>query len=293
MNDLRTYFPPIYKEILEFNAIAEAENLLFYDLNNETVKAKNNQYIMTCDINGIKQYEKMLNITANPTIEGLQFRKERIINRLSLTPPFTFGFLKNRLDEIIGVGEWNAYIDYAKYILYIESSATNQIWFHEILVTINRLKPANIIFINKPFVADNINAGETINLNEVIANYKLGTTWILGKKPFKSLEDKGVIKLSNVPSVKDELLNTLAAEVESDIAKVRINDTFVITNLDKTIMDNSVTVEYEIALESGIVEVTKIELLDADDNTLTESIVYVPILESIILKHIIRIKEGA
>jgi len=210
-----------------------------------------------------------------------------------MTPPFTFPFLKKRLDEIIGVGKWEAYMDYANYTLYVESSAVNQIWFHEILVTINRLKPVNIVFINKPFVAAKIHASENINLTQVSFNYRVGTTWVLGQKPFTSLENMGAIKMADVPSIKQDLLNHMATFTASDIANVRINGTFMVPAfVTKAAVNNLVTVEYEISETDGIQEITQIELLDSVGTVLTDSAVYVPILTRVILKHNILIKEG-
>ena len=293
MSNLKNYLPNIYKDVLETDELTGTEDLLFQDLNSETEKVRNNQFVLTSGVDGIEQYEKMLNIIPNPSTESIQFRVNRIINRLSMTPPFTFPFLKKKLDEIIGAGKWEAYIDYANYTLYVESSAVNQIWFHEILVTINRLKPVNIVFTNKPFVAAKIHVSENINLTQVSFNYKVGTTWVLGRKPFTSLENIGGIKMASVPSIKQEMLNSIAEFTSSDIVKVRVNDSLIITDFTiKESTQNIVTIEYQIALDSGITEVTKIELLDVADNILTESLVYVPILESIILKHTIQIKEG-
>ena len=293
MFNLKNYLPNIYKDILETDELMSTEDLLFQDLNSETKKVRNNQFVLTSDIDGIEQYEKMLNIIPNPSTESIQFRVDRIINRLSMTPPFTFSFLKKRLDEIIGVGKWEAYMDYANYTLYVESSAVNQIWFHEILVTINRLKPVNIAFINKPFVAAKIHVSENINLTQVSFNYRVGTTWVLGQKPFTSLENMGVIKMANVPSVKQDLLNHMATFTASDIAGVRINGTFMVPAfVTKAAANNLVTVEYEISKTDGISEVTQIELLDSVGTVLTNSVVYIPILERVILKHNILIKEG-
>ena len=47
-------------------------------------------------------YENMLNIIANPQSDSIQFRRERIINRLSTAPPFTIRELRNKLDQLLG-----------------------------------------------------------------------------------------------------------------------------------------------------------------------------------------------
>ncbi len=292
-NDIKQYLPHIYDGILEFEKLIASENSLFNTIDNETNKVKNNQYILTADIDGIIEYEKMLNIIPNPSTETVDFRRQRIVNRLSMLPPFTFRFLQQRLDEIIGVGKWEAKIDYNNYTLYIESSAVDQTWFQEILVTITKLKPANIVFINRPKIADFIKLNEQINLTQVNFNYRVGTTWVLGQKPFVSLEDMGVIKLATIPSIKPEMLNDIAAFTASDVAKVRINNNYIISNFTtKQSTNNLVTIEYELDESDGVNEVTKIELLDAENNVLTDSAVYIPILERVLLKHNILIKEG-
>jgi len=293
MNNLKTYLPRIYKNILEFDKLIETENELFNSINSETNKVKDNQYVLTADLDGIIMYEQMLEIIANPAIEDIEFRKNRIINRLSMTLPFTFRFLKQRLDEIIGKDRWKAYLDFDNYTLYVESSAVNQIWYHEVLVTVNKLKPANIVFINKPLIVEDILISEKINLSEVIFNYKLGTSWVLGLKPFTSLDDMGVIKVATTPSIKQDLLNRMATFTASDIADVRINGTFMVpVFVTKAAVSNQVTVEYEISETDGIPEITQIELLDSVGTVLADSAVYVPVLERVILKHNILIKEG-
>jgi len=293
VSDIKQYLPNIYDTILEFEELIASENTLFDNLNTETKKIRDNQYTLTADIDGIIAHEKMLNIVPNLDTETIEFRRQRIVNRLSMVPPFTFRFLKQRLDEIIGVDRYTASIDYPNYTLYIESSAENQQWFHEILVTITKLKPANIVFINRPLVYGEIRVGESIDLARVNYNYRLGSTWVLGLKPFASLDDMGVIKVATTPSIKPDLLNHMAAFTASDIADVRINGTFMVPAfVTKAAVNNLVTVEYEISETDGIPEITQIELLDSDGTVLSDSSVYVPILERVMLKHNILIKEG-
>lgn len=293
MNNLKIYLPYIYKNILEFDKLMISENKLFNLVDQQTTKVRNNQYVLTADIDGIELYEQMLDIIANPAIESIEFRRNRIINRLSMTPPFTMRFLYSKLDEIIGKNMWTAYLDFDNYTLYIESAADNQMWYHEILVTVNKLKPANIVFINKPLVVDSINVSEAINMSEVIFNYRLGTSWVVGLKPFTSLEDKGVIKMGETPSIQPQLLNNLALFTADDIQSVRINNEVIVNDfITKTGDDNTAIIEYEISPMLEITQIILIELLDSNNDVLTSSNVYIPVLETIILKHLIKLKEG-
>lgn len=293
MSDLKQYLPWLYKDIVEMNALTDTEDSLFNKLMDEYIRGRNNQYILTADEYGIRIFEDIINIVPDPSTETLDFRRQRLINRFRTQPPFTFRWLQGKLNEIIGVGKWNAWVDNENYTLYIESSAEDQKWFQEISITVNNTKPANIIFINRPLVVYDVLTNETINLKELIWNYRLGTIWKLGDKPFISYDDKGVIVLATTPSIQQAMLNKLATFSATEIAKVRINGTYIITDFEvKSASANVVTVQYYVIPESGITNVTRIELLDSANNVLTRSNVYVPLVLGVNLKHTILVKEG-
>ena len=294
MSDSRkasSYVPQIYKGFTEMEDLIAVEDNILDAAENEKKKLEDNQYVLTANEYGVEQYEDMLDIIPNPAVETLQFRRDRIINRLSMTPPFTFRFLKKKLDEIIGVGKWKAYIDFSTYTLYVESSTNNQIWFEEILITMTNLKPANIVFINQPLITQGLVMSEEISYNTMQYNYVLGVSWVLGALPFLSYIDKGAIKLSNVSSLKDDLFQDVATFTASDIATVLLNDSLSISNfVTKQASANIVDVEYNV-LASQIQTITNIKLKNSSGDVLSEAVVYVPLLEHVLMKHTITVKE--
>ena len=294
MSDSRkasSYVPQIYKGFTEMEDLIAVEDNILDEAENEKKNLEDNQYVLTANEYGIEQYEDMLDIIPNPAVETLQFRRDRIINRLSMTPPFTFRFLKKKLDEIIGVGKWKAYIDFSTYTLYVESSANNQIWFEEILITMTNLKPANIVFINQPLITQGLVMSEEISYTTMQYNYVLGVSWVLGALPFLSYIDKGAIKLSNVSSLKDDLFQDVATFTASDIATVLLNDSLSISNfVTKQASANIVDIEYNV-LASQIQTITNIKLKNSSGDVLSEAVVYVPLLEDVIMKHTITVKE--
>ncbi|HUM41494.1 MAG TPA: DUF2313 domain-containing protein [Fervidobacterium sp.] len=286
-----SYIPQIYKGFTEMEALIAVEDNILDKAENEKKNLEDNQYVLTANEYGIEQYEDMLDIIPNPAVETLQFRRDRIINRLSMTPPFTFRFLKKKLDEIIGVGKWKAYIDFSTYTLYVESSANNQIWFEEILITMTNLKPANIVFINQPLITQGLVMSEEISYSTIQYNYVLGVSWVLGALPFLSYIDKGAIKLSNVSSLKDDLFQDVATFTASDIATVLLNDSLSISNfVTKQASANIVDIEYNV-LASQIQTITNIKLKNSSGDVLSEAVVYVPLLEDVLMKHTITVKE--
>lgn len=294
LSSVGEYIPDIYKRVDEFNEILNAQEILKLLFLQNSNDVENNQFLSTLTIEGVKAYEKLLNIIPNTSIESLEFRRSRIKNRLTTMPPFTKNFLYDKLNDIIGKDKFNMYVDYENYTLYIESSADNQNWFIETQITINSIKPANIVFINKPLISDYVLLSEQIGLTGIVYNYRLGTTWILGKTSFSTEEDKGVIKMANVSSIKESFLSDIAVSTKDIISSVRVNGTKLITGSDitKTITATSLILEYSIKTSYNITEVTLLEFLDSNSNVLTSASVYVPIVSDSVFKHTINFKEG-
>ena len=58
MSDIKQYLPNIYDTILEFEGLIASENTLFDNLDTETEKVRDNQYVLTADIDDYYRYEK-------------------------------------------------------------------------------------------------------------------------------------------------------------------------------------------------------------------------------------------
>lgn len=298
--DIGKYFPQIYQEIPEIQEIISTENADLTNAENELRACINNQFIMTADERTISYLEKKFNIIANPSIETLDFRRLRLINRVSTQPPFTTIFLRQKLDGIIGEGEYNLTIDYPNYTIFIESVAKNQVYSHEILVTLNMIKPANMAYVNVPTILTPILVNESISKANLQWNYKLGTTWILGKLPFLSYTNEEVIKLASIPSVQQYLLNKVSEYIDNSIASVTINDELTIPVDDftsiETTEDGKLIFSYEVTPESGITVINTVSVNNLDENGETQHLlysnIYVPVSETVIMKHTIQIREG-
>lgn len=292
MNSTRRFLPKLYENIPEFDGIVNADDEILEYAGGNFSDFIDNLYVLNAAEAGIRQYEADLGITPDPLTETLSFRRQRVLNRMSLRLPFTEEYLRQKLDVVIGAGKYDLLVDHLNYTLYIESSAEDQKWFDEIIITITGIKPANMVFINRPLVTASIELNETLSYRTLIYNYRVGVSWNLGANPFVSTEEQGVIKMADTPSVQQQLLDDVATFTASDIASVLINDTVSKTVFDtKTASDGVVTVEY--GIEFGEVEnVTSIKLKDSSGNTLTASTVFVPVLQDLVIKHLINTQEG-
>lgn len=296
MNDLELDYemlellPPWYREVLDYQQICQTEQQFFEALAQEINAVADNFFFQTMDAGAVSQWEQILGITPNLTTESLQFRQARLVNRISTRPPYTMGFLQEKLDELIGPGQWTVTMDYPNYTLYVESSAENQQYATEVAYTINAIKPAHIVYANTPYVQTGLLLSETIELYQRQWNYNLGG-WGLGVLPFASDISKGVIKMPTTPSIQQTLLTGTANSVSGDIASARINGSVVISDLEKTVSGSTLTVTYTVPQDQAT-EVTLAELLDSDGNVLTSSTVYVPVESNTVMKHVIPAAEG-
>lgn len=288
--NLCQYLPPWFREIQEYQEICAAESVQMEDLAEAAEAVNTNMFIQEMDEAAVKQWEGILRILADPASETLGFRRARVLNRVSIRPPFTLGFLYQKLDELIGKGKWEVNVDYPNYTLYVKSSAQNQQYAIEVSYTINKLKPAHIVYINQPFLSQLLTLEEQVNLTQRTYHYTLGS-WGLGLNPFASEQEKGAVVLPGQMSIQNALLTDTADFVNSDIASVRINGSVAISELTKSVSGSTVTIQYTVT-PAQAASVTQIELLNSGGEVLTSSPVYVPISDPAIFTHTIPVQEA-
>lgn len=288
--DLLALLPPWYREVLDYQELCRTETAQFEALADEIIGVADNFFFQTMDEGAVSMWEQVFQIVPNPSTESLDFRRARVLNRITTRPPYTLGFLYQKLDELIGPGEWTVTVDYPNYTLYIESAAQNQNYATELAFTINRIKPAHIVWVNSPFVRTGLLLSETISSAQRTYNYKLGS-WELGLLPFATDGPEGVIKMPETPSIRQALLTGVANFVSGDVASARVNGTIPIADLTKSVEGAELTVTYTV-LPSQTTEITALELLDGEGNVLTSSTVYIPVTTNVVMKHIIPVAEG-
>ncbi len=277
------YLPTWFRNIMDYQALCTTESQQMETLAQAIQTVADNFYFQTMNENAVQMWEQIFSIVPNPQTETLAFRQQRLINRIQMQPPFTLQFLYNKLDQLIGPGKYEINIDYPNYTLYILSSAENQAYATEVSYTIGRIKPAHIVYINKPYTADSVNLMESVSLSELVWNYKLGT-WGLGLSSFTSTQEKEVIVVPSVYSIQNELLNDTATAVSENVASAKINGTISISAIDKSTSGNVAQITYTVKPDQTTL-ITQVALLDSSGNVLTTSPVYVPVSGDTILTH--------
>lgn len=288
--DMLSLLPPWYREILDYQQICQTEQEQLEAAAQAIQAIADNMFFQTMDESSVSLWEQILSIVPNPQTETLAFRQIRLINRLSTRPPFTIWFLYQKLDELIGPGQWSVNVDYPNYTLYIRSAAQNQSYATEVAFTVNRIKPAHIVYVNTPYVESGLLLSETISMTQRTFNYLLGQ-WNLGELPFSTDIPQGVIKTPDTPSIQPALLTGVANFVSGDVASALINGTVSVTELTKSVSGSTLTVQYTVPA-GNLAEITTVALLDAEGSTLTSSTVYIPVSGATLLEHVIPVAEG-
>lgn len=283
---------PWYRKILDYQEICRTEQVCFDALAELINQVADNFFFQTMDESAIVQWENIFHIIPDPLRESLEFRRARVLNRISLKTPFTLGFLYQRLDELIGRGKWKVTVDYLNYTLYIESSGKNQLYASEVAFTIGKIKPAHIVYVNTPVIETGLLLSEAVERMDAFTwNYRLGA-WALGELPFATEGNKEMMKMPEIPSIQPPLLIGTTKFAASEVASARVNGDVPVMAIAKSITGSTLSVVYPVP--AGVGEaVTRVELLDKDGAVLTDSAVYIPLLSETWIKHTIPVKEGA
>lgn len=289
--DLCQYWPPWFRDILDFQALCQTEGEELQAMAAAMERVRANLFVQTMDEATTAEWEAIFHIVPNPVTEPLDFRRNRVLNRLSMHPPFTLTFLHQRLDALFGPGNWEVEVDYPNYTLYIEAAVEDQQYFSEMSITMDLIKPCHIVYISRPRVAAAFRLSETVSRSVGDYNYILGG-WVLGQLPFFSARREETVKMAAQPSIQQAFLDQAAGFVVDDIKSARINGSIIINALSKSTVGNVASVGYRV-LKEQTEEVTLIELLDRAGTVLATSAVGVPIVEeAVAFRHAFTVKEG-
>ncbi|MGH1803346.1 putative phage tail protein [Enterococcus gallinarum] len=178
---LKEFLPDLYAGVREFEVLFSVEDEMVDQIEQQIKRVKDNQWIQTADEQMITFHEQLLGILANPEIEDLAFRRQRILNRMQSMPPFTLSYLRDHLNRLFGVGNYTLVIDHKNYQMILESSADNANWFQEANTIIDKIKPANIIYIQSPSFFQKIKIKESAAIAP-LTYFRIGRSRV-GKDP--------------------------------------------------------------------------------------------------------------
>lgn len=188
---LKQYLPSWYDGVVDFGVFLNIEDELMEEVGEKIERVKSNQWIQTADEFTISIHEAVFHIIANPEIEDLDFRRQRLFNRMQATPPFTLNYLRTQLDKIFGTGNYTLRLDKDRYQLFLETSASNANYFYESKTIVEKLKPANIVFLQLPVYTESIEMIESASVKDIVY-FKIGVSRI-GEPLYAEGEEREVV----------------------------------------------------------------------------------------------------
>lgn len=145
------YLPWWFKDVAEVMMIMPNDDNIVEFISNQLDVFEANRFIQTAEIGIIVQWENLLSIEADPANETIEFRRQRILTRLSLSLPYTTPYLRRRLDQLVGADSYSLSIDYNNYTINLSLRISQEALYDEILTFIHLIKPANMVF-NTTFI---------------------------------------------------------------------------------------------------------------------------------------------
>jgi hypothetical protein len=135
--------PPYFQSVKDIIALMETEEIELSVLAGYIMRVYANVFIQTADEETIAAHERILKIFAQDG-ETLEFRRTRVLNRYNNTAPVTLLSLKKRLDSLLGIGEWELFIDYPNYMADLIIRHINNAFFNEAVNMLINLLPAHL-----------------------------------------------------------------------------------------------------------------------------------------------------
>ena len=142
--NLLSFLPEFVQECREIKHIMNSEQPEIQKLEDETEIIKNNQFILSCDIDGIARFENLLGITPKPD-DTLDARKSRVITRWNDSIPYTYKGLKEKLNVMCGEGNYLLIPSFNEYGLEIVVSLPLSGQADELDYMLSYMIPANIV----------------------------------------------------------------------------------------------------------------------------------------------------
>ena len=93
--------PEFMKQFKEIQEIMKVEEKMLQGIEEQVEIILNNAFIERCDEDGIKEFEKILNITSSAE-DTLEIRKAVVLSRWNNELPYTLRTLYNRLNVLCG-----------------------------------------------------------------------------------------------------------------------------------------------------------------------------------------------
>ncbi|MEK4403432.1 putative phage tail protein [Sporosarcina sp. FSL K6-6792] len=144
MNRVMDELPAYYRDIKEFQELTRVQSKHLDHLDGAIQQFEDDQFILTSSEPAIYRREKEFQILPDRTTETLEFRKKRLLTRMQSNPPYTLRYLHRLLANLLGENKHSIELDVVKYQLKVAVDMEEDLYFKEVLSTLDRVVPLNI-----------------------------------------------------------------------------------------------------------------------------------------------------
>lgn len=173
MSKIKRYIPKVLQDNDTMDSIYSTQEDEIELLHKSSMDIFNNNFVQTSNLKGVRKYEEILKIKSDISFD-LEYRKQKILDKLTYKPPFTRQRLQSILERIWGVGNFLFEISPDKFEVIIDIETTNPSYYIEYSKIIRDVIPANLylilslqytyLFLNRNYTYESL---ETLDYEEL------------------------------------------------------------------------------------------------------------------------------
>lgn len=142
--DILSYWMPVLRNLKEFKEIAKVEEAELRRILEAVEQTLANMFIETANEEGIKRFEKMLNIIPSAE-EDISTRRFRVLSKWNNKEIYTDNTLEELLASFCGEGNYKIVRKYNEYIINIVTNLSIRDAFEAVAEMLRDLLPCNMI----------------------------------------------------------------------------------------------------------------------------------------------------
>lgn len=146
MHKVKKFSPSIYDDNDTMNSIYDVQENEIEKLNSNSKNIFDNNFVQSSDINGVKKFENILNIISDIDFD-LEYRKQKVLDKLIYKPPFTRLRFQQILERIWGKGNFIFEIFPNEYEIVIDVDTDNINYYLTYIANVRDVIPANMYLI--------------------------------------------------------------------------------------------------------------------------------------------------
>lgn len=143
MSKIKRYIPKVLQDNDTMDSIYLTQEDEIELLHKSSMDIFNNNFVQTSNLKGVRKYEEILKIKSDVDFD-LEYRKQKILDKLTYKPPFTRQRLQSILERIWGVGNFLFEISPDKFQVIIDINTNNPKYYTSYGTIIRNVIPANM-----------------------------------------------------------------------------------------------------------------------------------------------------